>query len=124
MRHQHHHPEQQHDGPEIDRVHRTVEADRAGDHHQDGADNRGAGAVHTKTGRAADSDDDVGEEENEEGDQSSPTQARPAVVSRMPGTALRSLISSRNSIRVLALSRKAPCIALVTQNEFCFCTPR
>ena len=42
----------------------------------------------------------------------------------MRGDALRSLISSRNSIRVRALFLNAPCIALVTANEFCFYTPR
>ena len=34
------------------------------------------------------------------------------------------LISSRNSIRVRASSRKTPSIALVVATEFCFSTPR
>ena len=38
--------------------------------------------------------------------------------------AVRSLMSSRNSIRVRAFSRNAPSMELVTQNEFCFSTPR
>src|SRR5262249_20644333 len=37
---------------------------------------------------------------------------------------LRDLISSMNSARVSALSRKAPSIADVTALEFCFSTPR
>ena len=44
--------------------------------------------------------------------------------SASPGGTVRSLISSRNSIRVRALSRNAPSMALVTAKEFCFSTPR
>ena len=63
------------------------------------------------------------------GDQTLPTQQRhsspmharlPDGVSRRPGTALRSLMSSRNSMRVRALLRNAPSMALVTAKEFCF----
>ena len=46
------------------------------------------------------------------------------IESAADGTICRCLISSRNSMRVRALSRKAPSMALVTANEFCFSTPR
>ena len=47
------------------------------------------------------------------------------VTGRLPPIiAARWLISSRNSIRVRELLRKAPSMALVTANDRCFSTPR
>jgi hypothetical protein len=54
----------------------------------------------------------------------SSTQARLAAALVRSAVALRSLISSRNSIRVRASDRNDPSIELVTANEFCFSTPR
>ena len=124
MRDDDHHAEQQHDRPDVDGAHRLVEPDGAGDDHQNGADDGDAGPIDTQQRYPPDCDGDVDAMKMRKVINRRRRRRGRRSVSRTPGTALRSLISSRNSIRVRALSRNAPSIALVTANEFCFSTPR
>ena len=61
---EHHHSEEQYQSPEIDVTVRLVERDDAGGNHQGGADDGGARTVDSQVGRAADGEDEVGEEED------------------------------------------------------------
>ena len=65
--HDHHHREQQDDGREVDRSQGLVGPDDAEGHHQDGADDRRAGAVDLHPRELAEREDEVAAEENEIG---------------------------------------------------------
>ena len=68
VRDEHHHAEEQHQGPEVDMPVGIVERGDAGGNHQRRADDGGARAIDFEEGRAAEGQDEVGEEEDGAGD--------------------------------------------------------
>jgi len=72
-----HHSEQEDDGVVIDRGPGLVESQNVGRHHQAGPDDRSAGAIDSKARKAADSEDQVGGREDQDGNEQSPFSHRP-----------------------------------------------
>ena len=68
VRDEHHHAEEQHQRPEVDMPVGIVERDDAGGDHQRRADDGGARAIDFEEGCAAESQDEVSEEEDGAGD--------------------------------------------------------